>query len=100
MHSLFRAIFLAALGLYACSVAAVGHSAEIPALPPAPVVDLAGIIDNNAETNLNRYLQELETKTGAQMAILTINSLEGQSMEEFSISIAHDQVETGTKRKR
>jgi len=99
MHSLFRAILLGAFGLYVCSVAPVGHSAEIPALPAAPVVDLAGIIDNNAETNLNRYLKELETKTGAQMAILTINSLEGQAIEDFSITIAHDQWKLGQKGK-
>jgi uncharacterized protein len=63
------------------------------------VVDLAGIIDNDAEAKLNRYLQELETKTGAQMAILTINSLEGQSMEEFAIVIAHNQWKLGQKGK-
>jgi uncharacterized protein len=78
-------------------VASVGHSAEIPALPTAPVVDLAGIIDTNAETKLNRYLRELETKTGAQMAILTVISLEGQAIEEFSINIAHDQWKLGQK---
>ena len=99
MKLLFRAILLAAFGLYACSVAAVGHSAEIPAMPAAPVVDLAGIIDNHAETKLNRYLQELETKTGAQMAILTVISLEGQAIEEFSINIAHDQWKLGQKGK-
>jgi len=99
MQLLFRAILLAAFGLYACSVAAVGHSAEIPAMPAAPVVDLAGIIDNHAETKLNRYLKELETKTGAQMAILTVISLEGQAIEEFSINIAHDQWKLGQKGK-
>ena len=99
MQSLFRAILLAAFGLYAFSVAAIGHSAGIPALPAAPVVDLAGIIDNNAETKLNRYLQELEAKTGAQIAILTVISLEGQAIEEFSINIAHNQWKLGQKGK-
>jgi uncharacterized protein len=99
MQSLFRAILLAALGLYACGAASVGHSAEIPALPAAPVVDLAGIIDTRAEAKLNRYLQELQTKTGAQMAILTVTSLEGQAIEEFSINIAHDRWKLGQKGK-
>jgi len=99
LQLLFRAILLAAFGLYACSAVAVGHSAEIPAMPAAPVVDLAGIIDNHAETKLNRYLKELETKTGAQMAILTVTSLEGQAIEEFSINIAHDQWKLGQKGK-
>ncbi|MEE4265035.1 MAG: TPM domain-containing protein [Desulfobacteraceae bacterium] len=99
MHLLFRAILLGALGLCACCVATAGHSTEIPALPDAPVVDLAGIIDNNAESKLNRYLKELEAKTGAQMAILTINSLQGQAIEDFSITIAHDQWKLGQKGK-
>jgi uncharacterized protein len=99
MQSLFRTILLAAFWLYACGAATVGHSAKIPALPAAPVVDLAGIIDTNAETKLNRYLQELEAKTGAQMAILTVISLEGQAIEEFSINIAHDRWKLGQKGK-
>ena len=82
MRSKFRSIFLGALALFVCSAAAVGHSAEIPALPAAPVVDLAGIIDKATETRLNRYLKELEAKTGAQMAILTLNSLDGQAIED------------------
>ena len=54
MHSLFRAILLVAMVLVVCNAATVGHTVEIPALPAAPVVDLAGIIDNSAESKLNR----------------------------------------------
>lgn len=99
MYSLFRAILLGVIVLFVCSAATVGHSVEIPVLPAAPVVDLAGIIDNDAESKLNRYLRELETKTGAQMAILTLDSLEGQALEELSITIAHDQWKLGQKGK-
>ena len=99
MRSMYRSIFLIALALFVCSAAAVGHSAEIPALPAAPVVDLADIIDNATETKLNRYLKELQAKTGAQMAILTLNSLDGRAIEEFSINIAHDRWRLGQKGK-
>ena len=99
MHSRFRAILIGALALFVCSVPVVGPSAEIPTLPSAPVVDLAGIVDNATETRLNQYLKELETKTGAQMAILTLTSLEGQAIEDFSISIAHDRWRLGQKGK-
>ena len=95
----FRSIFLGALALFVCSAAAVGHGADIPALPAAPVVDLAGIVDNATEARLNRYLKELEAKTGAQMAILTLDSLGGQAIEDFSISIAHDRWRLGQKGK-
>ena len=72
MRLLFRAIFLGALALYVGSAAAVGHSADIPALPAAPVVDLAGIVDNATEARLNRYLKELEAKYPSHRRMLTI----------------------------
>ena len=75
------------------------YAVDIPRLPAAPVVDLAGIIDNSVETKINRYLRELEQKTSAQVAILTIKSLQGQPLEEFSISVAHDKWQLGQKGK-
>jgi len=76
-----------------------GFAAEIPATPANPVVDLAGIIDDAVETKINRYLTELERKTTAQMAILTVKGLEGQTIEEFSLAIAHDRWKLGQKGK-
>jgi len=99
MRSLFRTILLWFFVLFVPGAVAVGHALEVPALPATPVVDLAGIIDNSVETKLNRYLKELETKSGAQVAILTIDSLQGQAIEEFSINIAHDKWKLGQKGK-
>jgi len=79
--------------------ASVVYAVEIPVLPPAPVVDLAGIIDDAVKTKLNRYMRELEQKTTAQVAILTIKSLEGQSLEDLSITIAHEKWKLGQKDK-
>ena len=81
----------------AASVAAAADSIPVP--PPDPVVDLAGIIDDSVETKLNLYLRELEQKTTAQVAILTIKSLQGQSLEDFSITIANDKWKLGQKGK-
>jgi len=93
-----RAIFLATLFL--CLVAVcVSHSADIPEKPVNYVVDLAGIMDNATEKRLNGYLQELEQKTTAQLVVLTIKSLEGESIEDFSIKIAHDNWKLGQKGK-
>lgn len=72
---------------------------EPPSTPSNYVVDLAGIIDDGVEATINRHLRELEEKTTAQMVILTINSLEGQSIEEFSIHVAHDMWRLGQKGK-
>ena len=63
-------------------------SAVVPALPDVPasyVIDLAGIIDEQAKRQLDSYLRELEQKTTAQMVVLTVNSLEGESIDGFSI---------------
>ncbi len=61
---------------------------EPPSIPPDYVVDLAGIIRDDIEAQLNSYLMELEEKTTAQVAILTINSLDGEDIEGFSHKIA------------
>ncbi len=92
------AIFLATLFL--CLLAAsVSHSAGIPERPLNYVVDLAGIVDDTTENRLNGYLQQLEQKTTAQLVILTIKSLEGESIEDLSIEIAHDKWKIGQKGK-
>jgi uncharacterized protein len=65
--------------------------AAIPPIPEQPannVVDLAGIIDPQTEADLNRRLKELEDKTTAQVVVLTIDSLEGEPMEKFSLRTA------------
>ncbi len=86
--------------LFLCLVVgSVSHATSVPEKPLRYVVDLAGIIDDAAENRLNGYLRELEQKTTAQEVILTIPSLEGESIEDFSITIAHDKWKLGQKGK-
>jgi len=62
--------------------------ASIPEIPPVPsqyVVDLAGVIDAAASAQLDNALRELEEKTTVQMVVLTIKSLNGDNLEDFSI---------------
>ena len=94
-----KSIIFLACGLFIFTTSSPGFTAEIPARPANPVVDLAGIIDDGVETKINRYLRELEGKTTAQMAILTVKSLDGQTIEEFSLAIAHDRWKLGQKGK-
>ena len=77
----------------------LSNGIDIPQTPPGYVVDLAGIIDRETEIILTRYLRELEEKTTVQFVILTVNSLEGESIEEFSIYVAHDLWKLGQKDK-
>lgn len=86
------------LGIFFCFIGIPSNAqVEIPAQPLNHVVDLAGIIEPQTEAALNGYLLELEQKTTAQMIILTINSLQGESLEEFAISVAHDKWKLGQK---
>ncbi len=55
-----------------------------PDVPRDYVVDLAGILSNNSFSQLNSMLQNLERRTSAQVLVLTVQSLDGQSIEEFS----------------
>jgi uncharacterized protein len=94
-----RRIFLL-ITLFLCLITvSVSHSATVPERPPKYVVDLAGIVDDATENRLNGYLQQLEQKTTAQLVVLTIRSLEGESLEDFSIKIAHDKWKLGQKGK-
>ena len=89
--------------LFACFFLCVTPSFAVqPALPQQPlnhVVDLAGIIDDGAEAQLDGYLVELEQKTTAQFIVLTVTSLEGESLEDFSLATAHDKWKLGQKGK-
>ncbi len=79
--------------------APAGAAVKVPAQPRNYVVDLAGIVDSNAEASLNTYLKELELKTTAQVVVLTILSLEGEALEELSLRLAHDQWKLGQQGK-
>ncbi len=86
--------------LFLCLVVgSISHATAVPETPPRYVVDLAGMIDDATENRLNGYLQELEQKTTAQEVVLTIPSLEGESIEDVSITIAHDKWKLGQKGK-
>jgi uncharacterized protein len=48
------------------------------------VTDLAGALNADTKTKLEALGTELEQKTGAQMAIVTVHSLEGESVENYA----------------
>ena len=99
MHLKCKSILRFALVLFVLNTTLAGFAAEIPQKPANPVVDLAGVIDDTVEAKINGYLRELQDKTNAQMAILTVKRLAGQTIEEFSLSIAHDKWQLGQKGK-
>lgn len=55
-----------------------------------PVVDNAHVINSSDEEWLNKTLSELSKQTGIQIGVLTIPSLEGEDLEDFSMKVAED----------
>ena len=76
---------LAALATLAA--AAPAAALEVPFLS-GRVVDEAGILSPAAEEVLTRTLEELESSTGAQVAVLTIPSLGDEALEDYSLRVA------------
>ncbi|MGR0481603.1 MAG: TPM domain-containing protein [Candidatus Electronema sp. V4] len=85
---LLRAVLrCAALFLLVMVVPAMLRAASppVPSSPPERVVDLANIIEPALEGQLVASLRELEEKTTAQMVILTVSSLDGETVEAVSL---------------
>ncbi|MBW2294432.1 MAG: TPM domain-containing protein [Deltaproteobacteria bacterium] len=67
---------------------------SIPALK-SPVVDRAGLLSNASKARLERALQALKRDGGTQLAVLTVPSLEGLTIEQASIRVT-DQWQLGS----
>jgi uncharacterized protein len=83
-HSTFRLgvalpLFLALLSL--------AHALEIPSLR-GRINDYAGLLPKDRAQALESRLAAFESETGHQIALLTLPSLEGEALEDFSIRVA------------
>src|SRR4030042_3257644 len=83
MNSRYKKFFLIVIIYLLLVTASYAVIPPIPQKPPQYVVDLADIIENDVEIRLNGHLKELEQKTTAQVVVLTLLSLEGESLEDF-----------------
>ena len=59
---------------------------DVPSLERR-VTDLAGLFSASAASSMEAELEGLETETGAQVAVLTIPSLEGQPLEDYALRV-------------
>jgi uncharacterized protein len=60
----------------------------IPPAPTARVNDYAGLLTAAEQRQIENVLAERERATGAQVVIAIFKSLEGESLEDFSIKLA------------
>ena len=92
---LIRTALLPCLLLFSANF---GAAEDIKKLHPTGYVsDLAGVIRPEAKTRLEALCTELEQKTGAQMAIVTVQSLEGESVENYGVDL-FKQLGVGSKK--
>ena len=86
---------LAVLLLAWCSFAWAEKIADIR--PQGYVTDLANVINPTTKARLETLCAEVEQKTGAQIAVVTINSLEGRSKEDYAADL-YKQLGVGSKK--
>jgi uncharacterized protein len=76
----------------ALSIALLLSAASLSALEApemaGPVNDLAGIMTTESRQSLTEYLSAVNSQTGVQVGVLTVPSLEGDSIEAFSMRTA------------
>ena len=70
------------------AVLALALALVIPPPPTARVNDYARLLPTDAQSRLEQRLAERERATGAQMVIAIFPSLEGESLEDFSVRLA------------
>jgi uncharacterized protein len=68
-------------------VAGVAAALEVPRLQ-GRVNDYAGMLSPSTETQLDAALADLEQTDSTQIVVLTLPSLQGESLEDFSIRVA------------
>jgi len=78
---------LVALCFYAA--AAVAEDTAIPYLS-GRVVDQAGVLSTQARERLAAMLQSHERTTGNQIVVLTVATLDGESVEDFAVRVFED----------
>ena len=82
---LHRSLALSAIALLlSCCVA---YALDVPPLL-SRVNDLAGLLSREQAGAMNDRLAQFEQETGHQIAVLTLTSLDGDALEDFSIRVA------------
>jgi uncharacterized protein len=67
---------------------AAGRGDDINKISPTGyVTDLAGVIPQSTQQRLEALCTELQQKTGAQMAIVTVKSLEDRPVEDYAVDL-------------
>lgn len=80
-----KKFIISALFFFVASI--FSFAAEVPALK-GRINDYADVIDSDDEAQLNEYLTRLDDQTGIQIAVLTVPTIDGESIETYSMRVA------------
>jgi len=75
-------------GLAVLVLAASAAALEVPPPPSERMADWANVVDGEGEDEIEARLAAIERDTGHQAVVATFPSLEGESMEDFTIRCA------------
>lgn len=75
---------LLAFLLFAGIVPAVSVRAELPRSPAGYVTDRASVIESKTREKLEMYLSEVEAKTSAEVAVVTLTTLDGRDVADVA----------------
>jgi uncharacterized protein len=81
-----RWLFLLVIPVLLLAASGARGAKEIPFLG-ARVNDLANIVPPEVRERIETKLAGLEQRTGAQVAVLTVDSLEGDSIEDYAVRV-------------
>lgn len=90
MRRLRHIAMTVSIGLVVFSVAAVSALSIPPAPTTIPILDNAELLTPEQEQTIAAKIAQERARSSNQIAILTIPSLEGDSLEQFSIKVARD----------
>ena len=85
MLSRAKLVLLTALVLALCGLASSEKVKDIHA--DGYVTDLANVIDPSTKSKLEALCTEVQQKTGAQIAVVTVDSLDGESKEDYAADL-------------
>jgi uncharacterized protein len=91
---LFTIVSLSVLLLLAVLPAIAENPKDIH--PDGYVTDLAGVIAPDTRAWLEALCREVEEKSGAQIAVVTVHSLDGESVETYAVAL-YKQLGVGSK---
>lgn len=93
LKKIYTTIILSIFLVPTLSLAAVGsQEAQITTqqeelIPDGFVTDFADVIEPNTESELERKLNTIEAKTGTEIAVITVKSLNNQNIDDFSYNL-------------